>query len=212
MNITVYQEIDRMWVAADSSPSLTIDKATMKFQENSQLNFSVDDKIIFCIGKADIIRDIILDFGVSFDRSVQELANITKEYFLDWAKYHPDDLQSGVIEIIVCMNRNGQTTAYCISPGGNFHPMERTVEAGKFSVWSIGEKWEEAVCHTMALHNQGLPLFKIFPAVFQSIACAEIGGTLTVHQIDTSGTCLYLRTPIYHDNKIDYNDRGGVKY
>jgi hypothetical protein len=208
MNVTVLQENDKMWIAADSYPLVAFNKDKKKFQESAQLFFPIDDKIIFCSGNREVINNIMLDYMISFDRSIEELSNIARGFLCEWAKKLPDNIQGGVVEIMVSTAVNGEVVVYCIYPNNNFEPVKVVVEAGKRSVWSTGEKSGEATLTTLSLINQNIPMHQLFPTVFHSLRCAEVGGVLTVYQIDKFGTCLYLRIPIQDDNESNLNERG----
>jgi hypothetical protein len=207
-NITFLQQSDIMYIAFDSFPTLSFNKDKMKFQENAQLIFPIDDKIICCVGSRRIINNIMCDYMVNLDRSIELLSDIAMGYFGDWVKYNPDNIQEGVVEIFVAAALNGQVVTYCISPGNKFEPVKNMIEAGKRSVWSIGGKSDEAKLTTISLLDQNLPMQHLFPTVFHSLKCAEIGGVLTVYQIDKFGTCLHSRLPIQDEDKINFTGRG----
>ncbi|MDB5053271.1 MAG: hypothetical protein JWM44_1321 [Bacilli bacterium] len=197
MNVTLIQEHDAMWIAADSYSTFEINPDTKKFQERSLAVFPIENKIIYCYGKQELINNIMLDYGVSFNRSLEELSNIVAGYFFDWAKHNPNNIQEGIIEVIVCTAEDGHVSSYCISPGAKtFTPTKSVMEKGKRAIWSVGEKSQEMANLAGSLASRGVPKDQIFHTIYQTIKSGGIGGVLTVYMVDTHGSCLFLRQAI----------------
>jgi hypothetical protein len=207
MNVTVIQEHDAMWIAADSYSTFEINPDTKRLQERSLIVFPIENKIIYCYGKEEIINNLMLDYAVSFNRSIEGLSDIVAEYFFDWVKYNPNNIQEGIIEVVVCLAENGQVTSYCISPGAKtFKPTKKVMEKGQRAIWSVGEKADETGKLAEALTTLGVPKNEIFQTIYQTIKSTGIGGVLTVYMVDAHGACLYLRQAI-PESEIQLSDR-----
>ena len=191
-----------MYFGTDSAISTKINDNIYRLSEDGQKIWIIDNQIIFCSGRMEIVKNIMSKFLNQCSKSINDLKNIAKEYYEDYIINNNIVSETFLLDILIGNIKHKQSIVYQISPYNDFQIIERKILLhNQFGIWTGGIKTRELfnIAHINLVNNKTIQ--EVYQNTFDFVSYEGIGGNLFIYKLDNKNGC-----QLYYNNKIKEKD------
>ncbi len=188
MSLTlIIQKKESILISADSRSCIEENGKYYADNDNVKKIYSIDGKVIFIAGSAWISDQILKQYTLSSDKSIEKLKSICKSVVDEFITLFPDISQriERKLELIVATFENDVSVIYSISSSENFKLLK--IEGDDIqNVICLGTHRDEAL-RLYNMLNKSMPIIPMYMNIYNSLADEQMGGKLTVYSLTKDG-------------------------
>jgi hypothetical protein len=191
----IVQTHDDILIGADSASSTCLSGKFYRVSDDFDKIHVVDNYVLFISGEINNVNmalNCVKSVGFCMDKIQQYLVNNSN-------KSEKDGVYN--LEMIVCGVDEYGSVLYQFSEYNQFNPVIHRVKAGNTNIVTAGFKSKLSSDYAYGLFLGSNDVISIYTNTFDSLACNEIGGTLSVYRV--SDKSLVCNHHIY-DNNTEY--------
>lgn len=210
----ILQEYDRLFMSGDSATSGYANSGSnemVRHNDTAKKIVKIGGDVIFCSGmlnKSYMVINFMTNFYNCYKTTV-DLNQLTT--FLQNAIGMQKDERWMDVGVLVGRIENGQSVVYSLQQYEDFKVKEYRGKEEGTQVWCAGFKVEEAMNYATECIRNKMSVTDTYIKTYEHISCNEVGGTITVYQLDTNDTKMILRQKIQESNIGYFNGIGKIK-
>lgn len=184
----IIQQKNRLFIGADSAISVKHINKYIRCSNNGKKLFKIKNEIVFASGNIEVVNKAI-DFYkeesnlLLFQNKLRQLCKNSKS-------------DSYNVEILISGIKDNNSYVYQLSQYNNFSPIVHHVDNDNINVLCGGICTNELNNNVSKKINSGIELHDIFKSSYKDISNENIGGNLTVYEINSNGISLFMNEEI----------------
>ena len=198
-SVLIIQQYDNIYIGSDSAISAKINNQNYRLASDGKKLYHIDNQVIFCSGNLNIANTIMNEYINNVKHTPSNISIIAKKNI---NKLFEDDF----IEIIIAEQNKklNKINLYQISSYNNFDIQEKNIKFNETAFLTGGIY--TSLCFNTALNymKQNTDVNYIYENTFNNISCEEIGGYLTVYQVNNSCIKKIIKKKIKEKENLKY--------
>lgn len=191
----IIQEKNRLFIGADSAISVKYNDKYLRYNNDGEKLYKIKNEILFISGNMELA-----EIALFYYKNVNNIFDFSDKLKEICENYKSNNIFN--LEIMIAGTKNDSTYVYQISEYNKFYPKLYTVDNNCINVLCGGlstEKLNNIVIDKIKAKNE---LHKIFLDSYKEISNENIGGKLTVYEVNVNtGINVFFKSNI--DNYIN---------